>query len=269
MASSVSASRPSCVALFHLGSMFIGGVRGSLERLRLNARMVCRDDQSRNGVLRLGNPHHVAPGVGGVGGMDTGRIAVSPPMLSSLPQHVQVRCQRDRLADHFRVDPVGQGCRHGFGRFFARIVVYRQTKLVDGGIARIALTERLALQLVLVEQLRHQRTNGRLGVVVLNAIAFVIDAEPDTLAQHCVRILFTEQTYQSVRSMRKHESVDVEIVLDRRLQGVERLERRTAHAGQQLFAPLDVRFAARVTDLGADLAFGGMFGRMNRLERGF
>ena len=51
--------------------------------------MVGGDDQPADGVPRVGDAGHVAPGVRGVGGVHPLRIAVRPPVVGALPQDQQ------------------------------------------------------------------------------------------------------------------------------------------------------------------------------------
>ena len=60
------------------------------------------------------------------------------------------------VADDLGIDPFGQRGSYRLGGLLVRPVVDRLTELIDRVVARIAFAERLARQLVLVEQFRHQ-----------------------------------------------------------------------------------------------------------------
>src|SRR5206468_5675144 len=121
--------------------------------------------------------------------VNAGRIAVGPPLLGALLEHEHVGGERNRLADDFGADAFGERGGGGFGRALGRTLVDRAGELFDGGIAGIARAELRRGELVLIEQLGHQRPDRRLGALAADAVLLVIAAEADALPQDRVGVV--------------------------------------------------------------------------------
>ena len=66
--------QPCAVVDLDKSAVFIQRVGRSLKRRALNARVVGGDNQTGDRVPRLGGACHIAPGVGGIGGVDAGGL---------------------------------------------------------------------------------------------------------------------------------------------------------------------------------------------------
>src|SRR4051794_29847572 len=68
--------------------------------------------------------------------------------------------------------------------------------------------------------------------------------------------------------MREYESVHVQIVLNRRLQSIECLQRLIAYGGEQLLGLFSIHVPAGVTNLDSDVVSVLSSGMFERLKRG-
>ena len=92
--------------------------------------------------------------------------------------------------------------------------------------------------------------NRRFGLMIGNAAALVIGAQPHTVRGVDSNLL-AQQAYQTVGAMRKNETMHIQIVLDHELRGVENSQGIIADLRQQLLSAIDIDRPARIANLNA------------------
>ena len=142
--------------------------------------------------------------------------------------------QRDRLADRVGRDPLGQRGGDGLGGLLGRALEDRLAHAIDPAVVGLPRAQRLAGEVVLVEQPGQEDARPvELGGVV--PVALALDAVADRLAQQRVGLLRADQREQVPGAIGQDDAVDLGVVLDGEEQVVERLVRpATGERGEGL-----------------------------------
>ena len=195
--------------------------------------LVGAEDEAGEGVPRIRDARHVAPGVRAVAGVDANAVAVDAAhqlahlfiarRAAGVAENELIGGERDRFTDGVRRDPFRKGCCCDTGGLRGGGLEDRLAELLHPRILGGASAGLTFEQVMFLQQLRQQGARLAQRGVLLPALG--LHAITHGLAQHRACVFATDEPEQIPRAIREHDAMDLGLILHGVKQIVERLVR--------------------------------------------